>query len=141
MKLLIDTNVILDALMNREPWAKPAQDLILNIAEGAVEGYITASTFTDIYYILNKHIKNKEHTKQALISLIAIVGILDVNGIDCEKAFGLPMSDYEDALLVYCGKRHKIDYIVTRNIKHFAGSPVKAISPGELLIDLQEGRS
>jgi predicted nucleic acid-binding protein len=133
MRLLIDTNVFLDALMVREPWAAPAQAVLLAVAEEKAEGCITASSFTDLHYILRRHLKNNEKTRQALLGLIAVVNVLDVTGTDCEKAFELPMSDYEDALLAYCGKRHKADIIVTRNPEHFNGSPVKIISPEELL--------
>ena len=133
MKLLIDTNIILDALMAREPWAKSAQKILLAIAEEKAEGYITASTFTDLYYLLHKYLQDNEQTKQALLGLVASVNILDVTGTDCEKAFELPMSDYEDALLAYCANRHKAGHIVTRNEKHFEGSPVPAISPENLL--------
>jgi len=133
MRILIDTNIILDALMERMPWARAAQDVLLAVAGDKAEGCITASSFTDIYYILRKHLKDKEQLKQMLLGLMSVIKVLDVNGADCEKAFYLPMTDYEDALLAYCAKRHKADYIVTRNEKHFAGSPVKAISPGDFL--------
>ena len=133
MKLLIDTNIILDALMNRAPWAKAAQDVILAVAEEKAEGCVTASTFTDIHYLLRKHLKDKEKTKQALLGLLTVVNVLDVTGSDCERAFDLPMSDYEDALLAYCGKRHKVERIVTRNLRHYEGSPVKAAEPEEIL--------
>jgi predicted nucleic acid-binding protein len=133
MKLLIDTNVILDALMSREPWAKPAQGILLAVAADKVEGCITSSSFTDLYYLLQKHFKDKERTRQTLLKLLASVKVLDVNGTDCERAFELPMPDYEDALLAYCAKRHKVDYIVTRNLNHFVSSPVKAIEPDGIL--------
>ena len=133
MKLLIDTNIILDALMAREPWAASAEALLLAIAEEKAEGYITANTFTDLFYILRKHLKDKNQTKQALLSLLTTINILDVNSTDCEKAFDLSMPDYEDALLAHCGKRHKVETIVTRNKKHFENSPVKAITPDESL--------
>ena len=136
MKLLIDTNVILDAMMNREPWSKSAQDIVLAVAEEKAEGCVTASSFTDIHYLLRKHLGDKEKTKQALLSLLAIFTVLDITGGDCEKAFDLPMADYEDALLAYCGKRHKVDSIVTRNLKHYEGSPVKAADPKEVLRSL-----
>ena len=136
MKLLIDTNVILDALMNRMPWAKAAQDVILAAAEEKFEGCVTASTFTDIHYILSKYLKDKNETRQALLGLFTIVRVLDVTGSDCEKAFDLPMADYEDALFAYCGKRHKVDYIITRDLKHYEGSPVKAILPEEVVKQL-----
>jgi len=133
MKLLIDTNVVLDALMAREPWAKSAQALLLAVAEEKVEGCITASAFTDLYYILRKHVGDKERAKQALLGLLAVIHVLDVTGTDCEKAFGLAMSDYEDALLAFCAKRHKVDCIVTRNLRHFEGAPVRATLPEALL--------
>ena len=136
MKLLIDTNVILDAMMDREPWAKRAQDVILAIAEEKAEAYITASSFTDIYYLLHKHLRDKEQTKRVLLDLLVVVKVLDVTGADCEKAFDLPMSAYEDVLLAQCGKRHKVDYIITRNKKHYEASPVKAVEPEEILKSL-----
>jgi len=136
MKLLIDTNIILDALMSRDPWAGAAQNVILAIAEEKAEGYITANSVTDIYYLLRKHLKDKEKTKQALIGLIAIISVLDVNSTDCEKALDAPMSDFEDSLLAYCGKRHKIDRIITRNIKDYEGAPIQAVEPEEILENL-----
>lgn len=136
MKFLIDTNIILDALMKREPWFTAAEAVLLAVAEEKIEGCITASTVTDLYYLLHKHLRDKEKTKQALLGLMEIVGVADVTGADCEKAFELPMPDYEDALLAHCAKRHKADGIVTRNTKHFEGSPVKAFTPDELLKSL-----
>ena len=133
MKLLIGTNIILDALMKREPWVESAAALLFAVAEQKMQGCITASTFTDIYYLLRKRIGSKEQAKQALLDLVAVLDVLDVSGTDCERAFELPMPDYEDALLAYCGKRHKVDYIVTRNLKHFKASPVKAVCPEEIL--------
>jgi predicted nucleic acid-binding protein len=133
MKLLIDTNIVLDALMVREPWAASAQAVLLAVAEEKADGCITASSFTDLYYLFHKHLRDNEQTKQALLGLLASINVLDVNGTDGEKAFELPMSDYENALMAYCSKRHKVDRIVTRNPKYFEGSPVKPISPDELL--------
>jgi len=134
--MLIDTNIILDALMARDPWAQSARAIMLAVAEEKAKGCITASSFTDIYYILRRGLKDKEQTKKILLGLLEVLTVLDVTGSDCGRAFELPMSDYEDALLAYCGKRHKVDCIVTRNAKHFEGSPVKAISPEDLLKNL-----
>jgi len=136
MKLLIDTSIILDALINREPWAGAAQNVILAIAEEKAEGYITASSVTDIYYILHKHLKNRDQVKQALIGLLTVVGVFNVNESDCVDAFDMPMSEYEYSLLACFGNRHKADLIVTRNLKDFVGSPVKAVEPCEVLNDL-----
>jgi predicted nucleic acid-binding protein len=135
---MIDTNVILDALMVREPWAEAAQAVLLAVAEEKVQGFITASTVTDIYYIVRKALGDKERAKQALLGLFTAITVLDVTGVDCEKAMGLSLPDYEDALLACCGKRHKVDLIVTRNVKHFAGSPIKAVVPEEILKKLAQ---
>ena len=120
-------------MMVREPWSKSAQEVILAVAEEKIEGFITTSSLTDIHYLLRKHLGDKSKTKQALLGLLSIVSVLDVNGVDCEKAFDLPMADYEDALLAQCGKRHKVGFIVTRNANHYEGSPVKAVNLDEIL--------
>jgi len=133
MKILIDTNVILDALMNRTPWAVDAQNILLAVAQDEAEGCITASAFTDIYYLMKKHLKNKTQTKTALLNLLSVIEILEVTSKDCVEAFKLPMQDYEDALLAYCAHRHAVDNIITRNKKDYKNSPVKAISPNDLL--------
>ncbi|MDR0515047.1 MAG: PIN domain-containing protein [Coriobacteriaceae bacterium] len=133
MRLLIDTNVILDACLSREPWREAAERLIVACAEEKVTGCVTASSITDIYYILNKTLHSTEQAKQSVQKIITILDVLDVNGTDSERALDLPLSDYEDALLACCAKRHKAEYIVTRNLKHFEGSPLKVISPGDLL--------
>jgi len=133
MKVMIDTNIILDAFMDRAPWAEAARNVMRAIADEKAEGCITASTFTDIYYLLRKHLRDKERTKRTLLELLSVVNILDVTGKDCEEALWLPMADYEDALLAYCANRHFVDNIITRNGKHFDGSPVKAIRPEDFL--------
>jgi len=133
MRILIDSNVILDALMAREPWVKQAGDILVASAEEKITGYITASMVTDIYYIIHKHLKSREQAKMALVKLLAILDVLEVTGSDCEKALESELSDYEDAVVVTCAKRHKIDYIVTRNVKDFKKSLVDILAPDELL--------
>jgi len=133
MKLLIDTNIYLDAMMDRAPWAEAAKNLLIAVAEERAAGCISASSFSDIYYILRKHLQDKEKARQALIGLVAAIDILDVSGIDCEKALNSPLPDIEDAILLYCGERHKVDYIVTRDIKHYKDSPIEIIEPDAVL--------
>lgn len=133
MKVLIDTNVILDAVISRTPHHVFAEKLFLLIAEDKLNAFITASSVTDIYYLLHKHLHNENQEKQVLLKLFNLFEVLDVTGSDCEKALRMPMSDYEDALLAACAKRRKLDLIITRNLKDFAESPVKAIAPADFL--------
>ncbi len=133
MDVLIDTNVILDAVISRTPHHVSAEKLFLLAAEDKLDAFITASSVTDIYYLLHKHLHDADQAKQVLLKLFSLFEVLDVTGSDCKKALSMPMSDYEDALLVACAKRRKLDLIITRNLKDFAESPVKAIAPDNFL--------
>ena len=133
MNVLIDTNVILDAGLNRIPFNASAQKILLLVAEEKVNASITASSVTDIYYFLKRDYHDSDRAKEMLINFFNIFEVIDVTKSDCEKALGLPMDDYEDALLATCAKRRRIELIITRNLKDFAESPVKAISPDDFL--------
>lgn len=136
MNVLIDTNVILDAMVSRVPFCEAAQKLFLLAAEDKINAYITANSVTDIHYLLHKYLHDNAMCRQSLSKLFTLFSILDVTGPDCSKALELPMSDYEDALLAACAKRGKMEFIITRNLKDFTGSPVKAISPDDFLKSL-----
>ena len=96
MNVLIDTNVILDAMLSRSPFTETAQKLFIMAAEEKINAYVTASSITDIYYLLHRYLHDNERCRQEIFKLIKIFGILDVTGSDCEKALELPMADYED---------------------------------------------
>ena len=132
MKVVIDTNIVLDVVGSRQPFFVQSHAVMQLVAEGKVGGAITANTVTDIYYVLRKHLDNQV-LKAALRGLMELVEVLDVNGEECLAALDIPMKDYEDALLTCCAKNWKADYIITRNRKDFVSSPVKAISPDNFL--------
>ena len=127
MKVLIDTNVILDVLAKRLPFYSHAEKIFFLAAEEKIEALITASSVTDIYYLIRKHLKDSKEAKLTLLKLFTLFQIVDVTGDDCKKALELNVSDYEDALLATCARREKVEYIITRNIKDFTSSPVPAI--------------
>ena len=134
MKVLLDTNVVLDAIAKREPFHLDAQNVIDLILDNKLEGYITANSITDIYYIAKKHI-NQNDLRNTMRSLFTIFSIVDVLGTDCHKALDFPLDDYEDALLVVCSDKTAIDYIITRD-KEFlqkAKLSITVISPADFL--------
>lgn len=133
MNVLIDTNVILDAMLSRSPFNEAAQKLFIMAAEEKINAYITANCVTDIYYILHKYLHDATRCKEELRKLFTLFNIMDITGSDCRRALELPINDYEDALLAACAKRGKIEYIITRNVKDFNNSPVKAVSPDDFL--------
>ena len=138
MKIVIDTNIVLDVLARREPFFAQSQAVMQLVAEGKVEGAITANTITDIYYVLRKHL-DKQALKVSLSGLMELLDVVDVTGDQCLAALDVPMEDYEDALLACCAKSWKADCIVSRNAKDFTYSPVKTMTPNAFLKTVPAG--
>lgn len=141
MKILVDTNIIIDALTGREPFREAAEHIFLLAANRVEDMYITASSATDIYYLLRKYLHNTEHSKNTMAKLYQLFNILDVTARDCQDALVSNIKDYEDAVISCCAKRSQMDYIVTRNNKDYEKSSVKALLPDELikLVSQDEG--
>lgn len=133
MKILIDTNIIIDTLTSREPFRESAEQIFMLAANQIEDMYITASSATDIYYLVRKHLHNTEQSKNTMSKLYQLFGILDVTASDCQDALLLDMKDYEDAVISCCAKRNQMDYIVTRNIKDYEHSKVKVLLPDEFI--------
>ena len=133
MKILVDTNIIIDTLTGREPFRESAEQIFMLAANQIEDMYITASSATDIYYLVRKHLHNTEQSKNTMSKLYQLFGILDVTANDCQDALLLDMKDYEDAVISCCAKRNQMDYIVTRNIKDYEHSKVKVLLPEDLL--------
>ena len=136
MTVLIDTNVILDAIIGRSPYNVAAEKIFLLAAEEKINTCITANCVTDIYYLVHKHLHDISQSKEVLRKLFTIFTVLDITENDCEKSLELDMFDYEDALLSVCAKRNNMDYIIIRNIKDFSVSPLKAINPNDFLLKI-----
>ena len=132
MKVLIDTNIIMDVLANREGFAEPASQLFKLCEVGQVQGFVYALSIANIAYIMRKEL-DRSQIEDVIGKLSAIVTIADMKAEDLKKAAALPIRDYEDALQCICASRIKADFIITRNLKDFQGSKVMAIKPGELI--------
>ena len=133
MKILVDTNVIIDALTGREPFRETAEQIFMLAANQTEDMYITASSATDIYYLIRKHLHHTEKAKDVIGKLYELFYILDVIANDCQEALFSAVNDYEDAVISCCAARNKMDYIVTRNIKDFEYSKIKAILPDDFM--------
>lgn len=132
MRVLIDTNVILDLLCNRPSFSDDAARIFRLCEIRAIEGVISALSIPNIVYIMRKELD--ENKIQEIIRMMStILSIEDLRGDDMLKAAMLPIRDFEDALQSLCATRIKADFIVTRNLKDFANSRVMAIKPSELL--------
>ena len=132
LNVTIDTNIILDALLKREPWHTAAEKIILLSASKKITASITASTVTDIYYIISRKI-GKAQARETIVNISKLLDFTAVDRSDCLKALASDVEDFEDALLSVCAVKAKSKYIVTRNEKDFAVSKVSAITPDEFL--------
>ena len=133
MKVMIDTNVIVDVYQNRLPFAAASAKVIKLAESRKITGMVTASTVTDLYYILGRHVSDKAQLKLLVQKFLTTVKLLDVLAADVTEAFNLPMHDYEDALFAQCAKRVRADYIITRNTKDFASCPIPCMEPDMFL--------
>ena len=130
MRLFLDTNIIIDVLSKREGYTDSLT--VLKCCEtGVVEGWVSAATITDVMYILRKHI-NPQQIRDAVRRLLLIVDVCSVLKSDINAAFLSDIADVEDAVQASCAARIKADYIVTRNIKDFISSPIKAVLPSSI---------
>jgi predicted nucleic acid-binding protein len=133
MRVILDTNIVIDAVASRLPFSKGAEQIILLTARQSLVSAITASTASDIYYLVKKYLKDTAATTAELKKLFILVDIISVDRSDCLAAFNTGMTDYEDSLLAICAKKWNADFIITRNTKDFIASPVPAITPEEFL--------
>lgn len=137
MKILLDTNIVLDVLADRAPFAEEAATIFKLCETRQVEGVIYALTIPNLVYVMRKELERDQITG-VLQKLTAIFEVADMRAEDLRKAAALPIPDFEDALQSVCAQRIKADYIVTRNIKDFLQSKVMAVKPSELLERIQQ---
>lgn len=132
MKVLIDTNVILDVLCNRKDFVEDSVKVFKLCEVKKLTGYVSALSIPNIVYIMRKEL-DEEKIKEVIEKLSLVFEIVDLKGDDLKKAAMLNFADYEDAVQCQQAMRIKADYIVTRNIKDYKNSKVMAIKPTELL--------
>jgi len=133
MVILIDTDVILDYLIARQPFKDCAYEVLRLCSQQKCSGYIAAHTVTNIFYILRKRFSASERKRL----LMGLCDVIDVAGIQKKQVIDAlsneDFNDLEDRLQVECARMVNADYIVTRNITDFSASPIPAILPGDLL--------
>ncbi len=136
MRVLIDTNIVLDFLLQREPFFQDAELLFQSINAGQVIGYITATTLTDIFYISRKHTRSIEQARQAVSETLTAIVICPVDRAVLESAFNSGLVDFENAVQIFGAVAQGLDAILTRDNKGFLSSPIPVLSIQELLQQL-----
>lgn len=131
MKILFDTNVILDVLLLRKPYYSAATYLLSEVERGNIEGYVCPTTITTIAYLVTK-VKGSEEAKKLIKNLINIFELTELNKSIFESASSYKISDFEDAVIHESANLSHIDGIVTRNIKDFKHALIRIYDPEEL---------
>jgi len=132
MKILIDSNVALDLFLERGAFYDPALR-VFSLSKGDFGLFVSASTITDIYYIVRNLKKSKEIALASVKNLLAMVDVAAVTGNEIRQAISLDWGDFEDAVQYAAGETIAVDYIVTRNKSDFASTIMPVVSPDELL--------
>lgn len=132
MKILFDTNVVLDVLLDREPFADPASRLMSLIEEGRISGFLCATTVTTIHYLSTKVIGQVKAQNQ-IKDLLVLFKIAAVNQSVIEDALAAGFSDFEDAVLYQAGSHAGAEAIVTRDLKGFRRSKLPVYNSDEML--------
>lgn len=133
MRLMIDTNIFLDVLAEREPFYANSKAVLELCENKKVDGFLPASGVTDIFYLLRRQLHSVDLAYKALGSVLDIAKVLTVTNEDVLNAYIRRASDFEDCLMAICAKANKCDAIVTRNKKDFLTFGITLFSPEELL--------
>ena len=137
MKLMIDTNVLLDVLLDRKPYADDSA-MIWRLCEAEeTEGCISYLSFANMVYVLRKKI-NKESIMHMITDLSLIFKFEALEQGDLYTAAGCLWDDFEDAIQFATAVRINADYIITRNKKDYQGSTVPVMTPKEFLASYKE---
>jgi predicted nucleic acid-binding protein len=127
LRVLLDTNVVLDWLLDRKPWSDEALTLWQARDSGRLVTYIAASSLTDIFYIARRQIGNT--AALASVDQSLVLEIASVDKAILLRARTLPGSDFEDNVVIACAEAERLDFIITRNLDDFRHSPIPAIEP------------
>lgn len=130
MRVLLDTNVVLDLLLRRQPWFDSERDFWRALRDRRIVGYITASMVTDIFYIARRLVGGDD-ARHAVRDALAAFAVCTVDRWTLERALMLPGSDYEDNVQMICAENTALDAVVTRDPSGFRDAPILVLSPAE----------
>lgn len=128
MKLLIDTNVILDMVFLRKG-CEDSMKLFRKIRENGDSACITASSVTDLFYIIRKETHDTERTYAVMENIFKLTAVLSVTEKEIQDAFGQKWNDFEDCVQYMTGKNNGADYIITVNRKDYADAALPVLTP------------
>jgi predicted nucleic acid-binding protein len=134
--VFVDTNIIVDLLADRKPFSKHAIEIFNNAEEKKIRLHTSSHSIATTHYLLKKYIDEKS-LRNVLIELLDYVNVIPVDVEILKKGLRSKHRDFEDAVQIFCASNvEKIDCIVTRNLKDFRDSTIKALAPDEFCTSL-----
>lgn len=134
MKILVDTNIVLDVMLKREPFYKSSLEILGLSKRGDIEEYVSASAITDIYYLAYRQLKDKGMVKKLMKKLLTVVSVASVSEQEIENALSLEWNDFEDSVQYSVAFLQEMEGIVTRNPNDYKEAKIKIWKPEELLL-------
>ena len=131
MKILLDTNIVLDVLMDRMPFSDTAVELFSKVEDGAIIGYLCGTTITAVYYLASKTLGSARAQKE-IKKLLSLFEVAPVNRLVLESALVVDFNDFEDAVIHEAACHVGANAIVTRNLKDFKKSRISVYTSEEL---------
>jgi predicted nucleic acid-binding protein len=132
MSVLVDTNIVLDLILAREPWAAEAAALFDIIAQRRLTGFIAGHSLTTLYYLVQRA-GGAERARMAVADTLQVLSVVPLEATDFLRALSLELKDYEDAVPAVASLKAGATFLVTRNPKDFTSGPVAVRSAGEVL--------
>ncbi|MGD0297472.1 MAG: PIN domain-containing protein [Bryobacteraceae bacterium] len=127
-KVLIDTNVVLDVLLDRQPHAAGSVAIWAAVETRFAQGLLAAHAITTVHYVMRRELGTARATR-TIGTILRVFGVAAVDGPVIQLALGLPVSDFEDAVTAAAAQFAGCDYIVTRDPKGFRGCGVQSLAP------------
>ena len=132
MRVLFDTNVVLDVALKRESFVAASAASLRRCETNGIEMYVAWHSLSNLYYLLRKD-RGAEKTTEFLEWLLSIMRVATVGHADALAALSIGMADFEDALQVSAAAACGADILITRNVADFKNAGIKLLTPEEFL--------
>lgn len=137
MKALIDTNVVVDVLQQRQPWCESGNAIFLAAANHVIDGCLTAKEIADIHFFARKQFRDQDNVdaqaRNVVAKLMSLFEVIDTLSADCQTAIGIDNNDYEDAIMIASAQRAGVECIITRNPDHYRAAQIPIYDPDDFL--------
>ena len=133
MKVLVDTNVVLDVLLERHPFYDDSVVIFQLSSLKRIRGYLSASSITDTFYLANRELKDSERVHNMIEGLTVLFTIAPVSETTIADALALRWKDFEDAVQFVAARENGAAYIITRNTQDFSSGSIEAVTPEQFI--------